>query len=341
MSEDHASQKPSAAEDRRSHVTAEHGARAEPAQAEGSRKAIIAAFFANLGIAIAKFVGFFFTGAASMLAEAVHSVADTSNQGLLLLGERKARRRPTAEHPFGFGTERYFWAFVVALVIFTLGSLFALFEGEEKLRHPHTLESAGWAVGILVLAIVFESFSLRTAVRESRHVKGDESWWAFIRRAKVPELPVVLLEDTGALVGLVFALLGVGLAEITGNARFDAAGSIAIGVLLGVIAMILVVEMKSLLIGEAASPAVIDTIARTIEAVPRVRRLIHMRTQHLGPDELLVAAKLEFDVDLTMPELAAVIDEVEAAVRAAVPAAKVIYVEPDMVRARATGTAAG
>lgn len=309
--------------------------------ADGSRTAIIAAFFANLGIAIAKFVGFFFTGAASMLAEAVHSVADTSNQGLLLLGERKARRRPTPEHPFGFGTERYFWAFVVALVIFTLGSLFALFEGEEKLRNPHELESAGWAVAILLLAIVFESFSLRTAVRESRHVKGDESWWAFIRRAKVPELPVVLLEDTGALVGLTFALLGVGLAEITGNARFDAAGSIAIGVLLGVIAMILVVEMKSLLIGEAASPAVLTAIAQAIEVAPHVRGLIHIRTQHLGPDELLVAAKLEFDPDLKMPELAEVIDDVEAAIRAAVPAARVIYLEPDIARARATGTDAG
>jgi cation diffusion facilitator family transporter len=322
MSEDRASQKPSAAGD-------------------GSRRAIVAAFLANLGIAIIKFVGFFFTGAASMLAEAVHSVADTSNQGLLLLGERKARRRPTAEHPFGFGTERYFWAFVVALVIFTIGSLFALFEGEEKLRHPHQLESAGWAVAILVLAIGFESFSLRTAVRESRHVKGDESWWAFIRRAKVPELPVVLLEDVGALIGLVFALAGVGLAELTGNARFDAAGSIAIGLLLGIIATILVVEMKSLLIGEAASPAVTAAIGRTIESVPRVRRLLHMRTQHLGPDELLVGAKLEFDPDLTMAELASVIDAVEAAVRAAVPAARVIYIEPDMTRARATDTAVG
>jgi len=268
-------------------------------------------------------------------------VADTSNQGLLLLGERKARRRPTPEHPFGFGTERYFWAFVVALVIFTLGSLFALFEGEEKLRNPHELDSAGWAVAILLLAIVFESFSLRTAVRESRHVKGDESWWAFIRRAKVPELPVVLLEDTGALVGLAFALFGVSLAELTGNARFDAAGSIAIGVLLGVIAMILVVEMKSLLIGEAASPEVTTNIARAIESAPHVRGLIHMRTQHLGPDELLVAAKLEFAPDLTMPELAQAIDDVEAAMRAAVPAARVIYLEPDIAHARATGTAAG
>jgi len=316
--------------------------RSPPAEAAGgSRRAIIAAFSANLGIAVIKFVGFLFTGAASMLAEAVHSVADTSNQGLLLLGERKARRRPTPEHPFGFGTERYFWAFVVALVIFTIGSLFALFEGEEKLRHPHQLESAGWAVAILALAIVFESFSLRTAVRESRQVMGDESWWAFIRRAKVPELPVVLLEDVGALIGLAFALAGVGLAELTGNARFDAAGSIAIGLLLGAIAMILVVEMKSLLIGEAASPVVTATIARTIESAPHVRRLIHMRTQHLGPDELLVGAKLEFDPDLTVAELAAVIDDVEAAVRAAVPAARVIYVEPDMTRARATDKAVG
>jgi cation diffusion facilitator family transporter len=338
MSEDR-----SAAEDRSDHGSSEDSAAQKPSTlpADGSRRAIIAAFLANLGIAVVKFVGFFFTGAASILAEAVHSVADTSNQGLLLMGERKARRRPTPEHPFGFGTERYFWAFIVALVIFTVGSLFALFEGEEKLRNPHRLESAGWAVAILLLAVAFESFSLRTAVRESTLVKGDESWWAFIRRAKVPELPVVLLEDVGALIGLVFALAGVGLAELTGNARFDAAGSIAIGLLLGIIAMILVVEMKSLLIGEAASPAVTDTIARTIESMPHVRRVIHMRTQHLGPDELLVGAKVEFDADLTMAELAAVIDEVEAAVRAAVSAARVIYIEPDMTRARARDTAAG
>ena len=208
-----------------------------------------------------------------------------------------------------------------------------MFEGEEKLRHPHTLESAGWAVGILVVAIGFESFSLRTAVHESRLIKGDESWWSFIRRAKVPELPVVLLEDFGALIGLAFALAGVSLAEITGNARFDAAGSLAIGVLLGAIAITLVIEMKSLLIGEAASPSVRATIARTIESAPHVRALIHLRTQHLGPDELLVGAKLELDPDLTVPELARVIDDVEAAVRAAVPAARVIYLEPDVTRA--------
>jgi cation diffusion facilitator family transporter len=304
--------------------------------AEGGRRAIIAAFFANLGIAIAKFIGFLLTGAASMLAEAVHSVADTSNQGLLLLGGRRARRQPTAEHPFGYGRERYFWAFVVALVIFTVGAMFALYEGEEKLRHPHELESVGVAVTILLVAIVFEMFSLRTAVRESNHVRGDQSWWEFIRRAKVPELPVVLLEDIGALIGLVFALAGVGLAEITGDARWDAVGSIAIGLLLGVIAITLIIEMKSLLIGESASPAMLATIVSTIEENARVRRVIHMRTQHLGPDELLVAAKVELDANLSVPELAAAIDGVEAAVRAAVPEARVIYLEPDMARTHAT-----
>jgi cation diffusion facilitator family transporter len=299
---------------------------------EGSRKAIIAAFFANLGIAIAKFLGFAATGAASMLAEAVHSVADATNQGLLLLGGRRARRAASAEHPFGYGRERYFWAFVVALVLFTLGSLFALFEGVEKLRHPHELESAAWAVGILLFGIGLEFFSLRIAIRESAHAKGDQSWWSFIRRSKNPELPVVLLEDIGAMVGLFLALLGVALAELTGNARFDAVGSVGIGLLLGVIAITLVIEMKSLLIGEAASPAVVDKIRGTMESADSVRRVIHMRTQHLGPDELLVGAKLEFAPGLEFHAMANVIDQVEASVREAVPSARVIYLEPDFTR---------
>jgi len=299
---------------------------------EGNKKAIVAAFVANLGIATAKFVGFFFTGAASMLAEAVHSVADSTNQGLLLLGGSRSERPATPEHPFGYGRERYFWAFVVALVIFSLGSLFALFEGEEKLRHPHELESAGWAVAILVVAVVFEGLSLRTAVHESREAKGGHSWWAFIRRSKSPELPVVLLEDSGALLGLVFALIGVGLAEITGNPRFDAAGSVAIGVLLGAIAIVLVVEMKSLLIGESASPAVVDCICGAITSDPRIEQVVHMRTEHIGPDELLVAVKILVDGDRSLGEVAGLIDEAEARVRAAVPVAKVIYVEPDVAR---------
>ncbi len=299
---------------------------------EGSKKAIIAAFAANLAIAVAKLVGFFLTGAASMLAEAVHSGADTTNQGLLFLGGARARKTATTEHPFGYGRERYFWAFVVALVIFMLGSLFALFEGIEKLREPHELESAGVAVAILLVAMACEGFSLRTAIKESTHTKGEEGWWSFIRHSKTPELPVVLLEDFGALIGLVLALLGLALAEITGNPRFDAIGSIAIGILLGVIAITLVVEMKSLLIGEAASPATVAKIRQAMESSDKVDRVIHLRTQHLGPEELLVGAKLAFATTLDLRGLAAAIDETEVLVRAAVPEARMIYIEPDIHR---------
>ncbi len=295
----------------------------------------MAAFAANLGIALAKLVGFLFTGAASMLAEAVHSLADTSNQGLLLLGSARARRDPTPDHPFGYGRERFFWGFVVALVIFSLGSLFALYEGEDKLRHPHELDAAPWAVGILVVAIGLEGYSLRTAVHESRAAKGAGSWWSFIRRSKVPELPVVLLEDTGALIGLGFALGGIVMAEITGNARWDAAGSMAIGVLLFAIAVTLIIEMKSLLIGESATPREREAIRRAIQGHPCVRRLIHLRTEHLGPEELLVGAKIELDASLDMAGVASEIDDVERAIRAAVPSARIIYLEPDVYHERA------
>jgi cation diffusion facilitator family transporter len=302
---------------------------------EGSKKAILAAFLANSAIAVSKFVGFLITGAASMLAESVHSVADAGNQGLLFLGGARARKTATKEHPFGYGRERYFWSFVVALVLFTLGGLFALYEGIEKLRHPHEIEGAGVAFGILSVAIIVEAFSFRTAIKESLHVKGKESWWQFIRRSKSPELPVVLLEDLGAMVGLVFAVIGLGAAEITGEPRYDAAGSIAIGSLLVVIAVILVIEMKGLLIGEAASPATIRHIEEAFAASPKVQRVIHFRTQHLGPDELLVAGKLSFDQTLDVAALADAIDEVEQRVRQAVPEARMIYIEPDVERAPA------
>jgi cation diffusion facilitator family transporter len=295
-----------------------------------SRRAILAALLANLAIAVAKVIGFAFTGAASMLAEAVHSLADTTNQGLLFLGGARARKAATPEHPFGYGRERFFWAFVVALVIFSAGSMFALFEGVDKLRHPHKLESVGWAVGILVVSMAMEGFSFRTAVHESKRTKGDESWWRFIRRSKTPELPVVLLEDFGALIGLALALVGIGLAEITGNARFDALGSVAIAILLAAIAITLVVEMKSLLIGESASPAVVARICAAVESSVLVQSVIHLRTEHLGPDELLVGAKVAFDTSLDVHALAQAIDDVEANVRAVVPEARVIYIEPDV-----------
>lgn len=299
---------------------------------EGSAKAILAALLANLGIAVAKFAGYLFTGSAAMLAESIHSLADTGNQGLLFLGGRVARRAPDREHPFGYGHERYFWAFVVALVLFSLGGLFSIFEGIEKLVHPVEVESPGWALGILGVAVVLESLSLRTAVREARPHVGQASWWSFIRRSKSPELPVVLLEDTGALIGLAFALTGIGLAVWTGDARWDAAGSLAIGVLLVAIAYVLSVETKSLLIGEAASPRQVEAIEQALASSDDVQRVIHLRTQHVGPDEILVAAKVAFPADLTMGRLAVAIDEAERRVRSAVPAARWIFLEPDVDR---------
>jgi len=300
--------------------------------AGGSKRAIIAAFFANLGIAIAKFIGFVFTRSSSLLAEGVHSLADTGNQGLLLLGGRKAQKEPTAEHPFGFGRERYFWSFIVSMVLFTLGGLFAIFEGVEKLRHPHELESPGWAIAILLVATVLEALSLRTAIGESNSLRGDASWFNFIRRAKVPELPVVLLEDFGALIGLAIALCAVSLAAVTGEGSYDGWGSILIGILLCVIALFLSIEMKSLLIGESASLDDQETIRRAMLGGDDVRQLIHLRTEHLGPEELLVAAKVEFDPTMSIETLAASINELEVRVRSAMPSAHLIYIEPDLAR---------
>lgn len=307
----------------------------------GNRRAVLAAMLANGGIALAKFVGWGFTGAASLLAEAVHSLADTSNQGLLLWGGAAASRAPTPDHAFGFGRERYFWSFVVALVIFSLGSLFAIYEGIEKVLHPHALSDPMWAVGILLVAIVLESFSFRTAIIEARLQRGNATWWAFIRRTKNPELPVVLLEDLGALLGLAIALGGVALAVWTGDPRFDAAGSIAIGVLLGAIAVVLAIEMKSLLIGESAAPRHEEAIRVACLDGRAVRRVIHLRTQHIGPEELLVVIKLDFDPELSFADLAREIDAVEARIRAAIPFAAVVYVEPDVYREQPDSTPVG
>lgn len=298
-------------------------------------KAIAAAFFANLGIAIAKFVGFLITGASSMLAESIHSLADTTNQGLLVVGGKRAARPATPEHPFGYGRDRYFWAFIVAMVLFLVGGLFAVYEGVAKLRDPHELTSPAVAVTILVVAVGLEVFSLRTAVKAANPHRGRLTWVQYIRRSKSPELPVVLLEDLGALFGLLFALAGVTLTIITGDGRYDGAGTLAIGVLLVVIAVILVIEMKSLLIGEAAAPEQQRAIRAEIEGTPNVRRLIHMRTLHLGPEELLVAAKIDLSPELEAADIAATINAVEGRVRAAVPIARVIYLEPDLFSAQA------
>jgi len=302
--------------------------------AEGSRRAIFAALLANLGVAGAKFVGFLFTNSASLLAEAIHSVADTADQGFLLLGRAQAGRAADRVHPFGYGRVRYFWAFVVALVLFSAGGLFAVVDGVEKLLHPHTLDSPGWAFGILVVAVVMEGASLRTAARQARAERQPgEGWWEFVRTAKGPELPVILLEDSGAVVGLAFAIIGVALSLVTGNERFDAAGSLAIGVLLVSIATVLAIEMRSLLIGEGADATTAAAIRDAISGSAPVHRLIHLRTEHLGPDDILVAAKVAFDPGLSVPELAGAIDATEARIRAAVSQRCLVYLEPDLDRA--------
>ncbi len=299
---------------------------------EGGNKAIVAALSANLGIAISKFVAFLVTGSSSMLAESVHSVADTGNQGLLLLGRSRAKRPPDEEHPFGYSRDRYFYAFVVALVLFSLGSLFALFEGYEKIRHPHELESPIIAIGVLVVAIALEGYSFRTAYFEAGKVRGNLGWFAFLRTSKAPELPVVLLEDSAALLGLGFALGGVGMSIGTDDSRWDGVGSLAIGVLLGVVAAFLAAEMKSLLIGEAASRSVVAGVRSALVDGTRIRGIIHLRTMHLGPDDLLVGAKVALAPGLEMAQVASAIDDAEARVRAAEPLATMIYIEPDLYR---------
>ncbi|MFN2626539.1 MAG: cation diffusion facilitator family transporter [Mycobacteriales bacterium] len=300
----------------------------------GGRRAVVAALAANLGIALAKFIAFAVTGSGSMLAEGAHSLADSGNQGLLLFGARRAARAPDQQHPFGHGMARYFWAFVVALVLFALGSLFALYEGLEKLHHPHEVDSAGIALGVLALAIVLESFSLRTATREARPLKQGDSWAAFIRHTKSPELAVVLLEDAAALVGLVFAALGVTLTLLTGDAGWDAVGTLAISALLAAVAVVLAIEMQSLLVGEGASPAQVAMIADALCDGADVTRVIHLRTLHLGPDELLVAAKVELGRVGSAAAVARAIDAAEQRLRAAVPIARVVYLEPDVYVAR-------
>ncbi|GAA2679306.1 cation diffusion facilitator family transporter [Actinoplanes palleronii] len=305
--------------------------------AEGGTKAIIAALSANLGIAATKFGAWFLTGSSSMLAEAIHSVADSGNQLLLLVGGRQAKKKATPEHPFGYGRERYIYAFIVSIVLFSVGGLFALYEAYHKIQHREPITEWKWVpVVVLVVAIALESYSFRTAIKESNHTRGTTSWVDFVRRAKAPELPVVLLEDAGALVGLVLALFGVGMTLITGNGVWDGIGTGAIGVLLVAIAAILAVETKSLLLGEGANPETVTQIERAVLAGDGIERIIHMKTLHLGPEELLVAVKIAVPRSENAEEVARHIDETESRIREAVPIARVIYIEPDIFRTQRT-----
>jgi cation diffusion facilitator family transporter len=305
--------------------------------AEGGTKAVVAALLANTGIAITKFAAFLLTGFSSMLAESIHSVADAGNQGLLLLGGKKSRKEATEEHPFGFGRERYIYSFIVAIVLFSVGGLFALYEAYHKFHeiqagHAETVDD--WRrfapIVVLLIAIVLEGLSFRTAIIETAKVKGKASFPEFVRRAKSPELPVILLEDLAALLGLTFALAGVGLSLITGNQYWDVAGTTLIGVLLVVVAIVLALETKSLLLGEAATPEARQRIWAALEGTEGVDRVIHLKTLHLGPDELLVAVKIGVPREVSATDVAGTIDAAERAIREAEPVAQVIYVEPDI-----------
>jgi cation diffusion facilitator family transporter len=295
-------------------------------------KAVFAALLANLGIAVAKFVAFFFTGSSSMLSEAIHSLADSGNQVLLIIGNRRSKKKSDAHHNFGYGRRRYIYGFVVAIVLFLVGGVFSLYEGIHKFQNPEPLEDWWIAVVVLLIAMVLESFSLRTAIREANHARGDRSISRFVKDSRQPELPVILLEDIGALCGLCFALIGVGLAVVTDNGRFDAMGAMAVGLLLIVIAIFLAIEMTAMLVGESALPEEVAAIRVALESSDGVLRVIHLRTLHVGPDELLVAAKIAIAHSATGIEVAQDIDAAEAALRAAIPSAKYVFLEPDIDR---------
>lgn len=299
---------------------------------EGGIKAVVAALLANLGIAIAKFIAFAFTGSSSMLSEAIHSVADSGNQVLLLIGNKRSKKAADAQHNFGYGRRRYVYGFIVAIVLFLVGGLFSLYEGFHKWQHPEPLTDWWIAVVVLLVAITLESLSFRTALKEANRSRGKRSLARFVKDARQPELPVILLEDLGALVGLVFALFGVGLAVITGNGRFDALGAMAVGTLLVVIAIFLAIEMTAMLVGEAAIPEEVDAIRAALEKAEGVNGVIHLRTLHVGPDELLVGAKIAIDRSDTGAEIAAAIDAAEISIRTAVPSARYIFIEPDIER---------
>lgn len=298
------------------------------AASEAGFRAVAIALGANIGVAVAKLVGFLLTGSGAMLAEVAHSVADTGNQGVLLGGRRQAARSPDQEHPFGYGAARFLGGFLVAVVLFALGAAFSIGDGVLKLVRPHKLEDLALDVVILGVAIVFEAVSLRAAVKASRETRHGTGWFRFVRSTRVPELAVLLVEDSGALVGLAFAMTAVVLSALTGSTVFDAVGSLAVGAVLGVNSVVLGLEMSSLLVGETASSEELAAIRRALLDTPGMEHVVHLRAVHVGPEDLLVAAKVIFEAGLSAETAAVAVDDAEVAIRAAVPTASWIYIEP-------------
>ena len=297
---------------------------------QGSKRVIFTSLFANIIIACAKMVGFIFTGSGGMLAETIHSIADTGNQVILLFGGNRSRRKATRTHQFGYGTERYFYSFIVALAIFLIGGVFATFEGIIKLREEYEIQHASVAIVILAVALVMESYALRTVVNESNKTRSTMSWKKYVKSSKNPELPVLLLEDSAAVIGLLLAFSGIILTMVTGNSMFDAIATLLIGLLLIIVAIFLGKEMKSLLIGEAVVPLEEEQIRTLVSSVDGVVKIIHMRTLHLSPEEILLAIKIGVNPTLSMSELSNLINEIEGVVREGNNKIKLIYIEPDI-----------
>ncbi len=307
--------------------------------AHGSKKVIVLALGANAGIAVAKFVAFFLTGSASMMAEAIHSVADTSNQLLLLLGLKKAAKPPDERHPFGYKMESYFWSFIVAIMLFSLGGLFALYEGLHKLHELDALEKAGKttemsnpaiAIGVLFFAIILEGISWWVATREVNSLRGETSLLRFIEGSKSTEIIVIWMEDTAALVGLFLALFGIGLVLLTGNPYWDVYATFAIGALLIAVAFLVARETKSLLIGEAATTESQDLIRKLVAETEGAVQLMNLRTMQLGEDEFLAALKIQWDTELTMAQLVERTNGLEHRIRETIPRARYVFVEADI-----------
>jgi cation diffusion facilitator family transporter len=296
----------------------------------GTARAILYAFLANGGIAVAKSVVAWITGSGSMLAEAIHSYADTGNQVLLFIGLKQSRRAPDAEHPLGYGKLSYFWSFMVALMLFTLGGLFSIYEGVHKLQHPEPLSRIWLAILVLVIAIVLESFSLAGCIREINVIRAKRPFRAWLRDTRNSELVVVLGEDIGALLGLVLALLFVSLAALTGDAAYDAIGSMCIGVVLLVISAFLTLRIRSLLVGRSADPIIQDVIDRIIAEDDDIEHVFNAITLQLGPDTLL-AAKIKLASGIDIDTAVAHINELERRLKEQVPGLKWCFIEPDVI----------
>ena len=306
---------------------------------QSPKKSVYMALFANTVIAIAKTVAAVVSGSSAMLAEALHSFADTGNQALLLFGMKQAERPADEEHPFGHGKERFFWTFVVAVSLFTLGGGFSIYHGVTGLIEGHEVPDPLIALIVLGVAAVFEGAALRTAWKQFEAKRGGRSVGQALREAKDPEILTVLGEDTAALSGIAVAMLGIVVSNLTGDAVFDAIASYGIGLILVVVAFFLAREMRGLLLGEAATAPTRRRIVDTVTRFDSVDRVIELRTMHVGPQELLVALEVLFDDGLDTDAIEQTIDEIERGIRAAVPEARAIFIEPERARAAAPSRA--